>query len=128
MTTDKQTEITEIHDLIQRWSRAVHERDLPAILADHSADILMFDVPPPTQLRGIEAYERSWLPLFDAFGKDGTWGIRDIVVHAGDDVAFATALVDCVAKERLEVRLTVGLRKVGSRWTVVHEHHSVPSP
>ena len=128
MTTDKQTEIAEIRTLIERWSRAVHERDMTAILADHSADILMFDVPPPTQLRGIDAYQRSWLPLFDAFGKDGTWGIRDIVVHAGEDVAFATALVDCVARERLEVRLTVGLRKVGGRWSVVHEHHSLPSP
>ena len=128
MTTDKQTEITEIRNLIQRWSRAVHERDLPAILTAHSADILMFDVPPPTLLRGIDAYERSWLPLFDAFGKDGSWAIRDLVVHAGDDVAFATALVDCVAKERLEVRLTMGLRKVEGRWSVVHEHHSLPSP
>jgi ketosteroid isomerase-like protein len=106
----------------------VHARDLPTILADHSPDILMFDVPPPTLLRGIQAYERSWLPLFEAFGKDGSWAIRDIVVHAGGDVAFATALVDCVAKETLEVRLTVGLRKIGGRWTVVHEHHSLPSP
>jgi ketosteroid isomerase-like protein len=128
MSTANETDVTEIRTLIQKWSRAVHARDLPAILADHSADILMFDVPPPTLLRGIDAYEHSWLPLFDALGKDGSWGIRDIIVHAGDEVAFATALVDCVAKERLEVRLTVGLRKILGRWTVVHEHHSVASP
>ena len=27
----------------------------------------------------------------------------------------------------LDFRLTVGLRKVGGRWTVVHEHHSIPA-
>ena len=27
----------------------------------------------------------------------------------------------------LDFRLTVGLRKVGGRWTVMHEHHSIPA-
>jgi ketosteroid isomerase-like protein len=27
----------------------------------------------------------------------------------------------------LDFRLTVGLEKVGGRWTVVHEHHSIPT-
>jgi ketosteroid isomerase-like protein len=25
------------------------------------------------------------------------------------------------------MRLTVGLRRIGGRWVVVHEHHSVPA-
>jgi ketosteroid isomerase-like protein len=128
MTTRNEIAVTEIRALIERWSRAVNERDLPTILAQHSHDFLMFDVPPPTLLRGIDAYERSWHPLFKAFGQHGSWAMRDLVVHADGDVAFATALVDCVAEEQLEVRLTVGLRKIEGRWTVVHEHHSVASP
>jgi ketosteroid isomerase-like protein len=27
----------------------------------------------------------------------------------------------------LDFRLTVGLRKIDCQWTIVHEHHSVPS-
>ena len=27
----------------------------------------------------------------------------------------------------LDFRLTVGLRKIDDRWTIVHEHHSIPS-
>ncbi len=27
----------------------------------------------------------------------------------------------------LEFRLTMGLRKIGGKWRVVHEHHSLPA-
>ena len=27
----------------------------------------------------------------------------------------------------LEFRLTMGLRKIGGQWTVMHEHHSIPA-
>jgi ketosteroid isomerase-like protein len=128
MSTESNSDVVEIRALIERWAQAVRDRDIPAILAHHSADILMFDVPPPTLLRGLEAYERSFYPLFDSFGDHGVWQVRDVVVHASDSVAFATALIDCVGRESLEVRFTVGLRKLGGRWTVVHEHYSVPSP
>jgi ketosteroid isomerase-like protein len=53
-------------------------------------------------------------------------------ITAGSDVAFATALMRCTGRkasgerEELEFRLTIGLRKIGGEWIVVHEHHSIP--
>jgi ketosteroid isomerase-like protein len=48
---------TQIRALIERWARAVHDSDLEGVLADHSDDIVMFDVPPPSDgARGIAAY------------------------------------------------------------------------
>jgi ketosteroid isomerase-like protein len=53
-------------------------------------------------------------------------------VTAGDQVAFATALLRCGTKEELareptvRLRLTVGLRKEHDRWIIAHEHHSLP--
>jgi ketosteroid isomerase-like protein len=29
--------------------------------------------------------------------------------------------------EPLYFRLTIGLRKIDGRWTITHEHHSVPA-
>jgi ketosteroid isomerase-like protein len=55
-------------------------------------------------------------------------------VTAGDDVAFAYALLRCGTAEELErdpdnrLRLSLGLRKENGRWIVSHEHHSFPSP
>ena len=59
--------------------------------------------------------------------------VRRLEIVAGAEVAFAAALMRCNGGEpgspaaELDFRLTVGLRKVGGRWTVVHEHHSVPA-
>ena len=45
---------TQIRALIELWARAVHDGDLGGVLADHSDDIVMFDVPPPSDgVRGI---------------------------------------------------------------------------
>ena len=49
-----------IRDLIMNWARAVRTRSLDGILAHHSSEILMFDVPPPLQSKGIDGYKKSW--------------------------------------------------------------------
>ena len=41
----------KIRQLIMTWTRAVHTGDLPTVLAQHTDDIVMFDVPPPE--RGV---------------------------------------------------------------------------
>lgn len=131
MTEDE----TDIRDLIEGWARAVHEGDLDAVLTDHASDIVMFDVPPPYEgVRGIEAYEATWPPFFDWQRHGAVFEITSLEITAGDDVAFAHALLRCGTDEEFErnpdnrLRLTVGLRKQGGRWTVTHEHHSFPSP
>jgi ketosteroid isomerase-like protein len=30
-------------------------------------------------------------------------------------------------RSKLDFRLTIGLRKIEGKWTIVHEHHSVPA-
>lgn len=54
----------QIRALIENWADAVHRGDLDAVLADHSPDIVMFDVPPPEHgVRGIAAYRETWPPF-----------------------------------------------------------------
>jgi ketosteroid isomerase-like protein len=54
-------------------------------------------------------------------------------VIAGEEVAFATAILCCGTREELEenpeprLRLTVGLRKESGHWAIAHEHHSFPA-
>jgi ketosteroid isomerase-like protein len=51
-------------------------------------------------------------------------------VIAGTDLAFAYALLRCGTAADFSrqpdqrLRVTVGLRKVDERWSVLHEHHS----
>jgi uncharacterized protein (TIGR02246 family) len=129
-TTDDEQ---EIRALIERWAEAVHAGDLETVLADHSRDIVMFDVPPPKDgVRGIDAYEATWPPFFEWQRKGASFELVELAVTAGPDVAFAHALLRCGTPEELtadpdnRLRLTIGLRKDGGRWVVTHEHHSFP--
>ena len=124
-------DIQLIRILIDRWAAAVHSGDLNGVLADHSDDIVMFDVPPPEDgVRGIEAYEGTWPPFFEWQASGATFEIVSLDVTAGRDVAYAYGLLRCGTPAELSerpdrrLRLTVGLRKENGRWIVTHEHHS----
>ncbi len=122
---------TQIRQLIARWAHAVHAGDIEGVLADHADDIVMFDVPPPSaSVRGIDAYRQAWPPFFTWQQQGAVFEIVSLDVVAGDDVAFAYALLRCGTREELEsdpenrLRSTLGLRKRSGRWMVAHEHHS----
>jgi uncharacterized protein (TIGR02246 family) len=129
-TTDDER---QIRSLIERWAEAVHAGELKTVLADHSQDIVMFDVPPPKDgVRGIEAYKATWPPFFEWQRNGASFELVELAVTAGSDVGFAHALLRCGTPEELtadpdnRLRLTIGLRKEGGRWIVTHEHHSFP--
>jgi uncharacterized protein (TIGR02246 family) len=123
----------EFRALIDRWAKAVRDENRAAIRADHDADILMFDVPPPFQSQGLDAYMATWETFFANVEKPVTFEFDDVRVHCGQDVAFATATGRCVnidangAHEPLEFRLTMGLRRISGKWCILHEHHSLPA-
>jgi uncharacterized protein (TIGR02246 family) len=123
---------TEIRALLERWAKAVHAGDMDAVLADHTDDIVMFDVPPPNEVRGKAAYRDTWPPFFEWQARGASFEIVSLEVTAGDDVAYAQALLRCGTQEELaaqpenRLRLTLGLRREKGRWIVAHEHHSFP--
>jgi uncharacterized protein (TIGR02246 family) len=123
-----------ISTLVTDWAAAVRRKDIAGVLRDHSVDFLLFDVPPPARLRGLDAYRKTWGDFFEWAGNSASFDVREMNVFAGSDVAFVTATVLCAGTGPdgehmdLDVRLTIGLRKIAGRWTVVHEHHSVPAP
>jgi ketosteroid isomerase-like protein len=65
MTVEQGASESVIQALIERWAQAVQARDLEGVLADHADEIQMFDVPPPNELRGLDAYRNSWPPFFE---------------------------------------------------------------
>jgi ketosteroid isomerase-like protein len=129
------TEERRIRALLEAWADAVRRHDISAILAHHEPNIVMFDVPPPLQCKGIEAYKKTW-DLFFRYHKPGAaFDIVELAVTAGQDVAFAAVIMRCgpdsssnpADKDGFLFRLTVGLRKIDGDWRITHEHHSVPA-
>jgi uncharacterized protein (TIGR02246 family) len=123
----------DIRNLIERWAKAVRNEDREGIRADHDSEFLMFDVPPPLLSKGLDAYMATWEMFFSMAEKPVAFDFSDVKITAGTDVAFATAIGHCVdvdpngKREELQFRLTMGFRKSGGRWRVLHEHHSLPA-
>jgi uncharacterized protein (TIGR02246 family) len=116
----------QVRAVIDRWARAVQDRDLEGTLAQHAPDIVMFDVPEPIQAKGLAEYKETW-ELFFPYSPGGpeSFRLRELRVVADSTLAFAHALLDVVD---VRCRLTMAFRKVDGEWLIVHEHHSSPWP
>jgi ketosteroid isomerase-like protein len=122
-SNNRSTDEAEIRDLVESWARAVRTKNLDGIMANHSPEILMFDVPPPAQSKGIDAYKKTWDVFFAWFQDSGVFDIKELNITAGDYVAFGTALMrcsgtrffpDCAGKKRFACRQTAGFGSIGS--------------
>ncbi len=123
------TDAAQVRALLDSWTRAVRARELDAVLAHHAPDIVMFDVPPPEEWRGMDRYRESWELFFRHFPTSGgAFEIEQMQIHTDGDLACAYGLLRCGSQgDTFLVRLTVCLRRIQGAWTIVHEHHSVPA-
>jgi ketosteroid isomerase-like protein len=115
-----------VRSVIDRWETAVQNRDMAGALANHTADMVMFDVPEPIQARGLAEYEETW-ELFFRFSPGGvdSFRLHELEIIVDETLAVAHALLDVVDDR---CRLTTVLRKIDGEWMIVHEHHSAPWP
>lgn len=114
----------QIRSVLEGWAQAVRDIDMDGILANHTEDMVMFDVPVPLQSRGMDEYRKTW-DLFFQYSKGGpdSFNLVELEITAADDVAFAHGILGI---EQTRLRLTVGLRKQGGQWRIAHAHHSYP--
>jgi ketosteroid isomerase-like protein len=130
MTQRDGTDESQIRAMIEAWAAAVRRHDFAGVLAHHEKDIVMFDVPPPLQSRGMDEYKKTWDLFFGCHQPSQAFDIEELAITAGQDVAFAVAIIRCGSggpPEGFPFRLTIGLRKVEGDWRIAHEHHSVPA-
>ena len=131
-TTNDQADVRRV---IGEWHRAMVRGDLEGVLAAHTDDIIMFDVPAPERgVRGLADYAATWPSFFEWLSSGASFEIDELKVVDGDDVAFALALLRCGSdadlRERPDrrLRLTLGLRRLEAGWVIEHEPHSFTQP
>jgi ketosteroid isomerase-like protein len=119
----------QIRAVIEAWADAVRRHDFAAILANHDPEMVMFDLPPPLQLRGMGEYKKTWDLFFKFHRPSQAFDIEELTITAGADVAFAVAIMRCGTGKAggFLFRLTIGLRNVDGYWLIAHEHHSLPA-
>ena len=122
----------EIRAIIEARAGAVCASDVDAMMANVVDDVVIFDVVDPLRRVGKAASRDRAIAWVASYEGPIRWEDHNVRVEADGDVAFSHALsrVTGKLKSGAEVdmwfRTTLGLRRTGGHWLIVHNHGSVP--
>ncbi|MGH6736044.1 MAG: YybH family protein [Methyloceanibacter sp.] len=122
-------EETQVRAVIEDWALALGAKDTRRVLSHYGKDVVQFTLAPPLVSDEGAAELKVW---FDSWQGPIGYELRDLIITARSDIAFGHGLTRLTGtstggeKTDLWFRLTLGLRKIGSAWKIIHAHESVP--
>jgi len=134
MTTATVTTAGEqIRALLNERAAAITARDARRAVAHYAPEVVSFSLAPPLRYGGDEVRDPAGIEVwFQTWDGPIGYDIGDVVIEAGDDVAFCHGLTHMTGTktdgERVDLwfRSTVGLRRTAAGWRITHEHDSTP--
>ena len=130
-TSDDEAKIKSLEDA---FVAAVNAKDVDAIMKVYvpGASLVVFDVVPPRQYLGANAYRKDWQDFFALFKGPVKFRITDLDIEASGTLAYSHSIQYVSGTDmkdqpiELVVRVTDGYREVDGNWLIAHEHVSVP--
>ena len=125
---------SSIEALEARFTAACNAKDVNAIMKEYApgAGLFVFDVIPPRQYAGWDAYKKDWQDTFAAFPGPVKFSIADLSVTVVGTVGYGHSIQQAHLTHKdgsvldVVVRVTDVYRKLHGRWLIVQEHVSVP--
>ena len=121
----------QIRERLNQWTRALHAKDLVALMALYAYDTVAFDLMPPSQV-DADHYRQNFERWFAMMSSPIEYEIHDLHIAVSGDVAFSHNLGHVRAtrasgeKADYWVRATVGFERRNGQWLVTHDHVSMP--
>jgi len=123
----------EIRMLEDRLAAAIRAKDIDKIMACYinSPKLVVFDLIPPRQYTGWDAYKANWQGFLGQCNDSPSWEISDLHVQGGQGFAFSHSIqhVACTTKNGkmdITLRVTDGYANFKGKWLIAQEHISVP--
>jgi uncharacterized protein (TIGR02246 family) len=125
----------EIRALWNRWAKVFEVHDIDGIMALYAPGdaVVAYDVAPPLQYKGKEAYRNDYMEFLSQYDGPIHVEFRDVRVMSGGDIGFVHGLERFSGKLKngqqsdMWLRVTSGVRKMNGKWLIVHDHVSVPA-
>lgn len=130
MATETSRDETALRVMIETWAEALRTKDAEGVVAHQADGFVQYSLAPPlvstaADAAGLNAWFATW---------DGPLGIeiRDLDLVISGDAAFGHCLTRLSGtkigggKDGLWFRQTLGFRRIGGVWKIVHQHESVP--
>lgn len=134
MTAEEQKKNEEavIQEILDNCIRSLHDRDIEGIMSLYAQEVVSFDIVPPLQYRGADAFRDVWKKTFSLFQGPIGYEIHDLSITVGDDMAFTHSLnrvsgtMNSGQQTDFWLRWTACFRKINGKWLIVHHQNSVP--
>jgi ketosteroid isomerase-like protein len=133
-TGTKSGDEAAIRALEQNFSDAVRAKDVDKIMGNYEPGqkLVVFDVIPPREYVGWDAYKKDWQGFLSTFNGPISFDIDGLEITAAATLAYGYSFQHVAGKTTggepidMVVRVTDVYRKTGGKWLIVHEHISVP--
>jgi ketosteroid isomerase-like protein len=128
----KAVEEGQIRAVIENWANAMRAKDADSVVSQYTTDSVKFILAPPLQYTRDNPFGKQALEAwFSSFQGSIGYEIHGLKITTGDDTAFCHSLNRMTARTNgskvdLWFRETLGFRKIDGKWTITHEHSSVP--
>jgi uncharacterized protein (TIGR02246 family) len=129
---NKNNDEAAIQGLLDDRIRSLHDKNIEGIMSLYAQEVVSFDIVPPLQYIGADAFRKVWEEIFFIFQGPINYEIHDLSITVGDDVAFTHSLnrmsgtLNTGQKTDRWVRWTACFRKINGKWLIVHHQVSVP--
>ena len=125
---------TAIRVLENKFAAAFNKGDVDTMMKNYIPDksLVVFDVVPPRQHLGADAYRKAWLSFFSHFKGTPKIDISDLCITVDGNLGFSHSIQHVTGTDvqgnsiDRTVRVTDGYRKIEGNWLIVLEHVSVP--
>jgi uncharacterized protein (TIGR02246 family) len=128
---DDKAAITVVEQHVMEGFKA---KDVDKIMSCYVPDesLFVFDVVPPREYVGANAYRKDWEELFAQFPGPVEADMSELKVFVQGTMGYAHLIIHSVLTDKdgkkvtADVRTTDVFRKANGKWLIVHEHNSVP--
>lgn len=123
-----------IRVLEERFAAAFDAGNIDAMMKNYvgGKSLIVFDVVPPRQHLGADAYRKAWEGFFNHFKGRPKIAIKDLSITVEGNVGFSHSIQHITGTDiqgrpvNRTVRVTDGYRKIDGNWLIAMEHISVP--
>ena len=89
---NKKNDEAAIQKLLADGTRSLHDKNIEGVMSLYAPEVVSFDIVPPLQYRGADAFRKRWEEVFSSFQGPIGYEIHDLDITVGDDIAFTHSL------------------------------------
>ena len=133
MVSQAKSREAALRGCLEGMAQAIRDRNADVLMAYYAPDVVVYDVFPPLDLHGAEAYRKNFERWFSSVQGQIGYEMRDLHITHSESHAtcrylgHVAATTNAGQASNYWVRVTTSLESKSGQWLVTHEHISMPA-